>query len=122
MWPPAIWITSYKHTRLQTTKSISSYPPAMRSWKAKMPQTSSPAITIAAAHNYWRDSLHWYVRKPSAPTYGGRWGYGVDKRIVIPWKALMPSDYPQPSGVEDARSRWWSPRELSPSYFAFVMA
>lgn len=34
----------------------------------------------------------------------------------------MPSDYPQPSGVEDARSRWWSPRELSPSYFAFVMA
>src|SRR5699024_526359 len=60
--------------------------------------------------------------KPIAPTYGGRWVYGVDKPIVIPWKALMPSDYPQPSGVEDARSRWWSPRKLSPSYFAFVMA
>ncbi len=60
--------------------------------------------------------------KPIAPTGGGRWVYGVYKPIVILWKVLMPSDYPQSSSLEVARSAWWSPRELSPSYFAFVMA
>ena len=34
----------------------------------------------------------------------------------------MPSDYAQSSSLETARSAWWSPRKLSPSYFAFVMA
>src|SRR5699024_7988175 len=60
--------------------------------------------------------------KPIAPTYGGRWDYGADKPILIARNALIPSDSPQPSRVEDARSRWWCPRELSPSYFALVMA
>src|SRR5699024_6719210 len=102
MWPPAIWITSYKHTRLQTTKSISSYPPVMWSWKAKMPQYSSRTKTISDPNNYFRYFLDHYIMNPIAQTYGGRWIYDVDIPIVIPWTARMTSDHPEPSLVKDA--------------------